>query len=296
MRSALLLVLGFFVTVRILPQTPASPSASPSSQAPANSPASAGPQTLPAPPPAGKLGSPAIWRLTPDFLASAHKACDDAPQPPTFAECFINQMAKAGAPPEAVAFTRELYQANGGDVGIMGEYRDFGPFAMAWIQYPLRANHNDGIEFVAKDPKFLDVDDLSKVDQGAVLQDPQFQQRKKIHPNLELFAGDRSGAEQQVRFSRIYSGPNPGELRFLFSYPLLDGCHACVQDGWANFWWDFDANGKFLGTKLVAITSVLPPARPQRQMRPGLPMPPGQPNSAPPAPAPAEPNAPPPPH
>ena len=294
-RSVFLLVLVFLVTVAILAQTTASPGASLSSQAPANSPAPAEPQAVLTPQPAGKLGSPATWRLTPDFLASAHKACDDAAQPPTLAECFIDQIAKAGAPPEAVAFTRELYKANGGDVGIMGEYRDFGHFAIAWIQYPLRANHNDGIEFVGSDPKFLDVDDLSKLDQGAILQNPQYQQGKKSYPNLQLFAGDRTGAERQVRYSKVYGGLNPGELRFLFSYPLLNGCQACAQDGWASFWWDFDANGKFLGTKLVSVTSAQPPARPQRQMRPGLPMP-AQPKSAPPAPAPTEPNAPPPPH
>jgi hypothetical protein len=53
-----------------------------------------------------KIGTSALWQMPSTFLANAHKACDNAPQPPSFAECFIAQMAKAGAPGAAVAFTK----------------------------------------------------------------------------------------------------------------------------------------------------------------------------------------------
>jgi len=241
--------------------------AQPSSQAtPTSSQAGAGA------PPTGTLGSPAIWRITPDLVAVANKACDKAPQPPSYADCFVTQMAKSDAPPEAVAFTREFYNASHGQVGILGAYRDFGHVALAWIQYPLRANSNDGIEIIGTDPKFLDVDDLQKLDNSALEQNAQFQEWKKAYPKLEVFPGDRTGAGPQVQYSKVYGGPNPGGVRFMFLYPLLDGCRACARAGWAAFWWDFDADGKFLGTKLVSVMRVMPPARPQKPMPPqGMP-------------------------
>src|ERR1035438_7077500 len=75
----------------------------------------------------GKIGASAVWQMGPTFLANAHKACDNAPQPPSYAECFISQMSKAGAPAAAVAFTQMLYQQSGGDVGIMSGFNPVGP-------------------------------------------------------------------------------------------------------------------------------------------------------------------------
>lgn len=227
------------------------------------------------PSPRGTLGSPGIWRITPAFLTAAHKTCDNA-QPTNYADCFIEEMAKAGAPPEAVNFTRELYKASDGQVGIMGAYRDLGHVALAWIQYPLRANSNDGIVIIGTDPKLLDVDDLRKLDRNALEQNSQFQEWKKTYPKLDLFPGDRTGAERQVQYSKVYGGPNPGDVRFMFLYPLLDGCRACARAGWAAYWWDVDASGKFLGTKLVSVMRVMPPAQRQRPLPPaGTPPSPG---------------------
>jgi hypothetical protein len=42
-------------------------------------------------------------------------------------------------------------------------------------------------------------------------------------------------------------GPNGG-TQFTVGYPLLNGCHACARAGMAIFNWNFDAQGKFLGT------------------------------------------------
>ena len=213
------------------------------------------------------------WRPGPDFLKDAHSACDNAKQPPSFAECFIDQMAKAGAPPEALKFTRQLYK-NNGQVGIVGRTKRFGAFGFAWIVYPLRANDNNGLMFLNTDPNFLDVDDLSKLDKTGLPQELLYQQLIKEYPKLEIFPGDRTGGDPQVLFARSYAGDNPNELRFLFSYPLLNGCHACARPGFANYWWTFDAAGKFLGTKLISVTRIPPPikrARPRSDVPPAAP-------------------------
>ena len=70
------------------------------------------------------------------FRTMILKKCGDVTQPPSFADCFINQMQQGGAPAEAVAFTRELYKASGGEVGVMYGFHKVGPVDIAWVNYP----------------------------------------------------------------------------------------------------------------------------------------------------------------
>ncbi len=228
--------------------------------------AQAAPPAAPPPRP-GAFGTSAVWPVTPEFLKSAHAACDNAKQPPSFEECFIDQMAKAGAPPDAVKFTRELYEANQ-QVGIMGRLHAFGDFAMTWVVYPLRANDNNGIMFVNTNPNFIDIDDLKRLDKAAMLKDPVFLEFKQTSPNLDVWPGDRSGASVYVEYARTYAADKPDDLRFLSSYPLIDGCHACARHGYANFWWDFDSKGNFLGTKFISVSRVPPPIKRARPRPP----------------------------
>ena len=157
-------------------------------------------------------------------------------------ECFINQMSVAGAPADAVSFTRMLYQENDGQVGMMSMFKKSGPVDAAQVFYPLRANDNYALLLVNGDPKILDVDDLQKLDQAAMQQDALFQAIKKQYPNATLFPGDRSG---NAPWPRVQPLPNGGQ-QFIVTYPLLNGCHACKHFGVARFGWDFDASGKFL--------------------------------------------------
>ena len=211
-------------------------------------------------PSSGEFGSSAIWQPAADFLTAAHTACDKAPPPAVFAECFISQMAKAGAPQDAVKFTRELYTRNG-QVGIMGAFKVLGPVDLAWVVYPLRANDNNGLLLLNGDPKFLDPDDTQKLDKAALQHDPLFLQWKKTLPQLDVWPGDRSAGAAQIRFARVWPGANPGGQRFLFSYPLIDGCRACTRSGFANYWWEFDAKGKFQGARLFSVTRGVPPLK-----------------------------------
>jgi hypothetical protein len=209
-----------------------------------------------------------VWPVTPEFLKTAHAACDKAAPPTAVGECFLGEMAKAGAPTDAVAFTRGLYRANG-QVGMMGEFKSFGALGLAWVVYPLRANDNDGLLLLNGDPQFLDPDDLQRLDKTALQHDPLYTQWKKTAPKLDVFGGDRSGGAAQVQFTRVWPGEKPGSQRFLFSYPLIDGCRACARSGFANYWWNFDAQGKFEGTQLLSVTRGVPPIKRSRTAMPG---------------------------
>ncbi len=196
-----------------------------------------------------KIGASAVWKLPDALRTTILKKCGDATQPPSFAECFINQMQAGGASPQAVAFTRELYKVSGGDVGIMYGFHKVGPVDIAWVNYPLRANTNDGLLFVNGQPPIINVEDLKLLDQADMQQDPQFQNTRAQFPNVAVWPGDRDGT----------SWPNSqptanGGVQFTVGYPLINGCHACERAGFVLFNWNFGPQGKFLGTKFMGIT------------------------------------------
>lgn len=215
----------------------------------------------PANQPMGKITAAAVWQPSPEVLTKAHKFCDTSMGAASFPECFMNQLAAAGAPEEAVAFMRGLYQHSDGQVGIMSQFKSFGRVDAAQVLYPLRANDNYGLLLVNGDPNLLDVDDLKKLDQAAMQQDSMFQAVKRRYPQTAVWPGDRSG---KLPWPRAQALPEGG-TEFIVSYPLINGCHACQRVGAARFGWDFDASGKFL--KTVYIPTPPPPkllARPHK--------------------------------
>jgi hypothetical protein len=197
----------------------------------------------------GKITIANVWQIPSTFLATAHKACDSAPQPPSFAECFINQMSNSGASPAAVAFTRMLQKQSGGDVGIMSGFSKVGPADVAFVVYPLRANTNNGILFVNGIPRIVNAEDLKLLDQATMQQSPQFQNTLAQFPKVTLWPGDRDGTTWPNS-----SQNSEGGVSFTLGYPLLNGCHACERAGSAEFNWKFGPTGKFLGTTFMGMT------------------------------------------
>lgn len=189
-----------------------------------------------------KIGDSAVWQLPPQFTTTARAACDRSASS-DYADCMIGQMAKAGAPADGVRFTRELYKQSHGEFGVMTGFQNEGPVAFAWITYPLRANTNYGLLLVNGKPRIVNVEDLKLLDVKTMKQSAQFQDAKNQFPNIDIWPGDRDGKI----WPNSQAGPNGG-IQFTVAYPLRDGCHSCANAGQAIFNWNFDANGKFLGT------------------------------------------------
>ena len=198
--------------------------------------------------PSTKVGASAVWPLPEQFMADAHAACDKT-APASIGPCIISQMAKAGASDDAVSFARELYKQNGGDVGIMTGFQAVGPVDFAWITYPLRANTNYGLLFVNGKPEIVNVENLNLLDRKGMEQTPQFKDLKFQFPQVDLWPGDRDGKT----WPNSQIGPDGG-VQFTVGYPLINGCHACARAGSAIFTWNFNAQGKFLGTTFVGMT------------------------------------------
>jgi len=195
-----------------------------------------------------KIGATAVWQIPPTFLAAPHSACDQSSGSSNL-ECLIGQMAKSGAPAAATSFTRELYKQSHGEFGVMTGFQGEGLVSFAWITYPLRANTNYGLLLVNGRPPIVNVEDLKLLDRKTMEQSSQFQDLKIQFPKVDLWPGDRDGKI----WPNSQTGPDGG-VQFTVGYPLLNGCHACERAGFAVFNWNFDAQGKFLGTAFMGMT------------------------------------------
>jgi hypothetical protein len=200
-----------------------------------------------------KIGASAVWQIPLQFMTASHAVCDQILTP--MPECMIGQMAKVGAPADAVSFARELYKESHGEFGIMTGFQEEGPVAFAWVTYPLRANTNYGLLLLNGQPRIVNVEDLKLLDVQTMKSSSQFRDLKGQFPVVDVWPGDRDGKiwpNSQV-------GPDGG-IQFTVAYPLRNGCHACASAGQAIFNWNFDATGKFLGT---SFQGMLDPPLPQ---------------------------------
>ncbi len=195
-----------------------------------------------------RIGASAVWQIPGDFLASAHEACDKSVAS-GFAECFIDQMTKAGASSDAVSLTRELYKQSQGDVGVMTGFQAAGPVDFAWVTYPLRANTNYGLLLVNGKPRIVNVENLNLLDRKGMRQSGQFRDLQGQFPQVDVWPGDRDGKT----WPNSQTGTD-GSVQFTVGYPLINGCHACARAGSAIFTWNFSPQGKFLGTTFVGMT------------------------------------------
>lgn len=193
------------------------------------------------------IGSSAVWQPISDFLANAHAACDKVTPSLKFSECVINQMSKAGAPADAVSFTRELYKQTSGEVGIMSGFHAVGPVDIAWVTYPLR--NSSGLFLVNGQPRIINAENLKLLDQKSMQESFQFQSLQNQFPRANLWPGDRDGKT----WPNSQTG-DKGGLQFIIGYPLRNGCQTCAHAGFALFTWNFSSSGRFMGTSFLGMT------------------------------------------
>lgn len=186
------------------------------------------------------IGADALWQPGMQGMQDIKEKCGSAPD---FGACFAAQMQKEGASPQAVAFTKLT-----GNTGFMRDFRETGRVDVAYVNYPFRANENQGCLLVNGSPRTVDVDDTSIFSKNDLLKNSQYAGLAKKYPNVTIFPGDRSGTNYPVAENLAGGGQ-----RFVVSYRLLDGCHACERLGSVSYAFDFDAKGKFLGAKFQTL-------------------------------------------
>ena len=152
-------------------------------------------------------------------------------------ECVVALMQTSGASSQAVAFTKLLQ-----GIAFMSSFTEYGVVDLAEITYPARANNNVEYVLVNGNPQIVYVEDGYKVDITHDSNYPVLQQR---YPNIQIEGGENSFINMEQN--------SQGGQRFIFSFALVDGCHACQTDKSAYIAFEFEGTGQLGGMKLMYI-------------------------------------------
>lgn len=187
------------------------------------------------------VSAKALWQPGMSMIQEMREKCGAAGT--AAGECFAAEMRRSGASEAAVAFTNLI-----GNTGYLRDFREAGRVDVAYVNYPFRANENQGCLLVNGEPAVIDVDDVSKLSSEELMKNKQYAALAAKHPNAALFPGDRSG----TGYPQMESLDGGGQ-RFIVGYWLTDGCHACARLGSARVAFDFDNRGKLIGRKLIGV-------------------------------------------
>ena len=188
------------------------------------------------------VGPDAVWKPPADFRAKVTAACGSAKD---FGACFVDRMRAAGASAAAVEFAKRT-----DNQGYMTAFRDTGRVDVANVEYPFRANENQLVFLVNGDPAMIDVDDVSRIDKKNLATNATYARLLEKYPNLAIFPADRRPG-RGPGFTQRKTG---GQV-FVVVYLLQDGCHACETVGEARIGFEFDVEGRFVGTDVLRVRS-----------------------------------------
>ena len=159
-----------------------------------------------------------------------------------FVACVLSVLQQAGASPEATAVVALLEGE-----GYLDSFRKMGKVDLASAAYPRRANDNGEYLLVNGMPRVVHVGDPDNWKRIDIRKDPLYPALVRKYPRLELWGTADFKAMQRL--------PGGGQ-RFIFSYVLLNGCHACEVGGYARVAFDFNSAGVFSGTKLLRLSKT----------------------------------------
>jgi hypothetical protein len=91
----------------------------------------------------------------------------------------------------------------------------------------------------------IDVDDRRHLPLPPMRASAAYAEIRRRYPNVTSWPGDRGASQPEV-------SQNGREI--IVGYLLRDLCHACAIVGRVRYAFDFSADGKFLGTRLVSVT------------------------------------------
>ena len=104
-------------------------------------------------------------------------------------------------------------------------------------------------------PALINVDDLSILPKAEMEKDVRFKAFRHDHPTLQLTVMDE---QRQPGSSPKIEPLGAGGSRFVVPYSLKEDCIGCAPVASANFGFDFDAAGQFLGVKFLTIFTPSP--------------------------------------
>ena len=197
------------------------------------------------------VGQRAVWRPSTEKIGSIMRKCGNG-SPPNLNACFLAEMKASGASPEAVAFSRQLNENTKGLIGFLRDFREVGKVDVGYVEYLFRANENLAYYFVNGIPALIDVDNTSILETNMLERNIRYAAMKERYPKISIWPGDRS-----TTMYPLVRELSKGGTRFVVSYWLQNGCHACERIGSVQFAFDFDSSGKFLGTQFQSVEGAV---------------------------------------
>jgi len=178
-----------------------------------------------------RIDATAVWSGSTDACRS-----DD---PPGGGDCVVRTLREAGATPAAVAAAQRLAAQD--DPGYVSAWDDQSGVGVATLEFPLRANTNQGTWLVDANGRTIAVDaDVLDHSARAGAQAKAFFDR---HPDAAPFAPAQPAG----------TAPLPdGGVRLRYTTPLRS-CHACADEGMLTVGYDFDAQRRYIGRQVVEV-------------------------------------------
>ncbi|MGI8958342.1 MAG: hypothetical protein ACR2IV_00995 [Bryobacteraceae bacterium] len=201
-------------------------------------------------PSAASVGPEAVWRPSAGKIRNIMQKCGNV-RPLNLNPCFLAEMRASGASPEAMTFSRQLNEGTKGLVGFLHDFREAGRVDVAYVEYVFRANENLACYLVNGTPPLIDVDDTKILETNSLERNSRYATIKARYPKISIWPGDWNTTMYPI--ARALS---TGGERFIVSYWLQNGCHACERIGSVQFAFDFDKDGKFLGTQFQSVEAV----------------------------------------
>jgi hypothetical protein len=135
-------------------------------------------------------------------------------------------------------------------LGYLTGMRESGIVDLGYVAYPGNAQPSQGWALMNGVPTLINVDDLSLLPKAEMEKDARFKALRKDHPELQLAVMDE---QRQSGSSPKIEPLGEGGNRFVVPYSLKEDCTGCGAIANANFGFDFDAAGQFLGVKFLSI-------------------------------------------
>jgi hypothetical protein len=195
-----------------------------------------------------QISDEAVWNAGSDDLRAIEQVCNNAGAA-GYSDCFIDQMG-GYASSEAVAFTELLASQKPQRLGYLAGIRESGMVDLGYVIYPGNTQPSQGWALMNGVPALINVDDLSILPKAKMEKDARFKALRNDHPGLQLAVMDE---QRQPGSSPKMEPLGDGGNRFVVPYSLKEDCTSCAAIADANFGFDFDAAGQFLGVKFLSV-------------------------------------------
>jgi hypothetical protein len=154
--------------------------------------------------------------------------------------CMQEIMEQAGASPEAIQFMQYFKGS-----AYLDDFLEVGRVDIGTVFYPFRANGNVQALLLNGEPRIVHTDDFFDIKNLCSAEAEDFYD---LYPNewVDFFSN---------RYEYYHNLPGGGQ-RFVFSYPIMDGCRACPIVGYAFVAYDFSDLGYFLAPRVLTISKT----------------------------------------